>query len=84
MFAILISPENLEEIRPFHDHLKSAATLDLDLVLQLETRWYYVRGWHDKRGKAVDWVIFPESHLKHEYEIDLDHARTEWDQIVRK
>lgn len=83
MFAMLVSTENMPRIT--EEALTNEDRTMIDVYLRNREEWYVVRGYVDRFGRLwTELVLLPAYILRDNYEIDFEHAKTDWDQIVRK
>lgn len=82
MFAIRITEENESKIREvtLTDFDREA----LDIYLQTEGRWCWIRGYVNKRGVVYQNTALPFRLIVRDFEYDPVRIETDWDQIVRK
>lgn len=83
MFAIKIVEENLDKIKESLE-LNQFDLMSIDVYLEASAPYYIVRGYVNPAGKLLTHAVLPEYILIDNFEIDFDHANTDWDQIVRK
>lgn len=83
MFAIKLTEENLAKIDESLE-LNHFDLMSINVYLEANATYYIVRGYVGPRGELRDHAVLPEYILSDNFEIDFDHAKTDWDQIVRK
>lgn len=83
MFAIELSHENLDKIVA-HLDLAPFELLSFNVYVAASATYYVITGYENPKGQIQPHTVLPEYILRDNFEIDFDHAKSDWDQIVRK